>query len=161
MAWPDPVRRLMAELIDAELKLRATADAREHQRQYVRARPDRQTQGREPEQGPSGTVCGRTAGGTLPAIMTMDAAHPPSARPIEFHPRRNEACPVLMAIVSGQLAHLDGRTRRSDLDRLDVRLVCRSRPGVVLAPDYVLDICLGRAYPYNSCLFGASETARH
>jgi hypothetical protein len=39
--------------------------------------------------------------------------------------------------------------------------LCRSRPGVVLSPDYVLDICLGRAYTYDACLFGAAETARH
>jgi hypothetical protein len=51
---------------------------------------------------------------------------------------------------------LDGRERVGALDRLDVKLRCRYRPGVALSADYALDFCLGRAYPVSQCLFQPS-----
>jgi hypothetical protein len=61
-------------------------------------------------------------------------------------------CPGLTATIAGIAASVHPAARLSDLDRVDVRLRCLARPGVLLAPDYVVDICLDRAY-CDSCLF--------
>ena len=53
----------------------------------------------------------------------------------------------------------DGRARVNTLERSDVRLRCGLRPGVTMAADYVLDMCLGRAYPVSDCLFLPAHVA--
>ena len=64
------------------------------------------------------------------------------------------ACPVLRATYRGYELQVDVRARVRDLEAPDVKLRCLLRPGVALSADYVVDMCLGRAYGNEyACLF--------
>ena len=90
------------------------------------------------------TLAGDRAGG-------LDAR--PGLRPAAAAFRRGQPCPAFAACFSGLQIRIEPWIRASALERLGLEFSCRSRPGVALLPDYVLDLCVGRVYPPSYCAY--------
>ena len=73
------------------------------------------------------------------------------------HPVPQGPCPALRATYGGCQLPVALQARVRDLEVADVKLRCLLRPGVALSADYVVDMCLGRAYGEDACLFAAQR----
>jgi hypothetical protein len=84
-------------------------------------------------------------------MITTSPPFAASVRPLPWQRRR--VCPFLVPGFCRTAQPPAGSGEATDIRAAAISLRCLRRPGVDLAPDYAVDLCSGRYYPANSCVF--------